>query len=90
MEIRNVEKLYLQFFSAQNDGMHLELCMGDSEGKLVKGEPYPIVTIRADKGDLSKFVIYSEIGPISIPLAEIERAIELAKVEVHSEEYYDK
>lgn len=64
--------------------------MGDSDGKLIKDDPYPIVTIRADQGDVKKFVIYSEVGPISVPLAEIERAIERAKVEVHSEEYYDK
>jgi hypothetical protein len=87
---RTVENLYLQRFSCTEDGMHLELCIANSEGKLdTNSKPYPIVTIRADEGDQRKFVIYSSDGPISIPLSEIKKAISVAEEEVHSEEFYD-
>ncbi len=84
-----IEKLYLQRFSCVDDGMHLELCIAKSNGELnTSARPYPLVTIRADKGDQRKFVIYAENGAISVPLIEIENAIKVAQEEVHSEEYY--
>ena len=69
--------------------MHLEICKADDAGKLLHGDPYPIITIRADEGDDIKFVVYSDAGTVSIPLGEVERAITRAKEEVHSEEFYD-
>ncbi|WPL11410.1 MULTISPECIES: hypothetical protein [Thiorhodovibrio] len=70
--------------------MHLELCIAKPTGELdTTAQPYPIVTIRADKGDERRFVIYGENGPVSIPIGEIEAAIAMSKEEVHSEAYYD-
>ena len=85
-----IERLYIQRFSCVGDGMHIELCIGVPDGKFAKlDKPYPIATIRADKGDERRFVFYTEDGPISVPLVEIERALMIAREEVHSEEFYD-
>ena len=87
---RYIERLYLHKFSCTNDGMHLEICIRDSADELATNEwPYPIATIRADKGDNRRFVFFTESGPISVPLEEIEKVIMIAKEEVHSEDYYD-
>lgn len=86
-EIR-LEKVYLQRFSASDDGMHLEICQADEFGKPIDSEPDPLVTIRADTETQFKFVIYSDVGTISIPLEEIERSIAYAKQVVHSEGFY--
>jgi len=86
----NLEKVYLQRFSAISDGMHLEICQADVAGKKATDAALePLITIRADEGDDLKFVIYTDFaGAISIPLSEIERAIAIAKQEVHSEDFY--
>lgn len=84
-----LSKIYLQRFSAVGDGMHLELCQADDLGNIVEEESDPIITIRADSGDDLKFVVYSDSGIVSIPLSEIERAIKVAKEEVHSEDFYN-
>ena len=68
--------------------MHHALCKADNDGRLSEATQ-PIVTIRADVGDHLEFVIYADTGVIGVPLSEIERAIALAKQEVHSEDFYD-
>jgi hypothetical protein len=79
------KSVYLQLASISGDGMILEIHLGtDSSG------PYPIAWIRADEGDDRKFEVETPAGTLSVPLAEIERAIETAKEEVHSEDYYDR
>ena len=76
--------------SCTGDGMHLELCIADANGKCEEtSDSFPIATIRADKGDQRKCVFYSDHGPVSVPLCELADAIRVAEQEVHSEEYYD-
>ena len=58
---KHIERLYIQRFSCVGDGMQIELCIGVPDGKLASNEgPYPIATIRADKGDKRRFVFYTE------------------------------
>ena len=84
-----LSKVYLQRFSAVEDGMHLEIYKADPSGKSASGEPYPIVTIRADASDDLQLGILLDGDTVSIPLSEIERALAVAKEKVHSEEFYD-
>ncbi len=82
--------MYLQVASIHGDGMHLELCMGDDSGELIEGDPYPVMSIRADDEDSKELIVYTASGNLSIPLAEVEKAIEYAKQEVHCESFYDE
>lgn len=85
-----VEKLYLQRCGISGDGMHLELCIAKADGRLDEAaQPHPLATIRADSGDERKFEFYTNQGTVSVPLEQIEKAIEMAKQVVHSEDYYD-
>ncbi len=84
----HLKKIYSQLCSITDDGMHLEVLPANDDGSPIHSAP-ELITIRADKGDARKFVVYSYSGEmISIPLSEIERAITLAKQNVHSEDFY--
>ena len=89
MRILELQKIHVQRFSCHDDGLHLELCRADQNGNLDEGPPYPLATIRADKGDQRTFEFISGKTLISLPLSELERVIDIAKQEVHSEDYYD-
>ena len=89
-DARHIPRLYVQLASICGDGMNVELCMGDHDGNLVDGDPYPIMWIRADDEDMKLLVVMTDAGAISMPLSEVERAIDIAKQEVHCESYYDE
>lgn len=84
-----ISNLYLQVASVTGDGMNLEMCNGTPDGKLSDYGPYPIAWFRADIKGQIKFVIETSSGIVSLPLSELERAIQAAKKEVHGEDYYE-
>ena len=85
----DVPKVYLQIVSATGDGMNLEMCAGTPDGRLSAQGPYPIAWFRADVEGEVKFVLETHKGTVSLPLSELERAIQIAKKEVHCERFYD-
>jgi len=84
-KVVETDNVYCQLASIVGDGMILEIYPGRDSSA-----PYPIAWIRADAGDARRFEVETPNGTISVPLHEIELAIESAKVEVHSEDYYDR
>ncbi|MEO0600536.1 MAG: hypothetical protein AAF211_03815 [Myxococcota bacterium] len=88
-EVRKVPRAYLQLFSASDDGMNLELCMADEQGRRVADGPYPLLTFRAETEGMLSVVFEFPDGPVELPLSELERAIAAAKEDVHSESFYD-
>lgn len=86
---RSVPSAHIQYASASGDGMHVELCMGGAKGQLLGGDPYPVVLFRADREGEITWVVGGPGQAVELPLPELERAIEIAKKEVHCEEYYD-
>ena len=79
---------YIELASVAGDGTNVEICCGTQDGKLSYDGPRPVAWFRSDvEGDI-KFVIETPDAIVSLPLAELERAIEVAKAEVHSESFY--
>ena len=70
--------------------MTLELIEADGSGEETKGGLYPAATIVADDEEVQWLEIYPAEGSVRIPLAEIIKAIELAKEGVHGEKHYDQ
>ena len=86
---RKITRLYLQWASVTDEGMTLELIEADESGDIVEGGLYPAATIVADDDETQWIEVYSEEGPVRIPLSELMKAIELAKEGVHGESHYD-
>ncbi len=63
--------------------------MGGEKGQLLGGDPYPVVLFRSDREGEITWVVGQPGQAVELPLPELERAIEIAKKEVHCEEYYD-
>ena len=61
-----------------------------------EGAPYPegdgklVAAFRAEADGAERMVFFTEEGRAKVPIEEIERAIAVAKREVHSEDYYDR
>lgn len=82
--------VYCQLASISGDGMWLEIYLADASGRMNSARQYPMACIRADAGDDRKFEVMTPEGTYSVPLYEMELAIEAAKEDVHSEDYYDR
>ena len=87
---RTIPRLYFQWASAMDEGMTLELVEADESGEVAEGGLYPAATIVADDDETQWLEIYPEGGNVRIPLAEIVKAIELAREGVHGERHYDR
>lgn len=87
--IFEASNVYLQLASMSGDGMWLEIWLATPSGKMDLDRQHPIAYIRADEGDNRKFEVMTPEGTYSVPLSTIEQAIEVAKEDVHSEDYYD-
>jgi hypothetical protein len=81
----HVDQVPLELASVSGDGMRLEICAPDGYGGI--GES--VACFRADDEGAVKFVVYTQRGELSFPLSELERAIEIARAEVHCESFYD-
>ena len=90
LKVKRIPRICIQKVSIVGDGMHVEFCMGNEAGKLIEGDPYPIMSVRADSESSKHVIVYTDAGNISIPLNELERAIRYAKEEAHCESYYDE
>jgi hypothetical protein len=84
------EKVYLQFISCSGEGLQMEILAGGSNGEFIFHRPQAVARILADDNEVRWFEIYTPEGPVRFPLAEIERAIEAGKPDVHGEAWYDK
>jgi len=84
----DVATAHIQLCSATGDGMNCEMCCGTPDGKLSDVGPYPIATFRSDIEGQIKFVVETPEGIVSLPLPELEKAINVAKREVHCEGFY--
>ena len=85
-----VATAYLQFTSPTGDGFQLEICAGTEAGDLQPDIPTPLATILSDNAETRWVEFYTTTGPVRIPLAELERAIQVAKADVHGEAWYDR
>ena len=74
------------------DGMNVEVMATGRDGRRYPdGEGKLVAAFRAEADEAVRVVLFTEDGDrVEVPVEEIERAIELAKSEVHSEEYYDR
>lgn len=80
MSARFFPKASLVPASIPDDGMHVELHAG---GAAI------VATFGPDPDGSIRVVFHTALGDLALPLAEVERAIEFAKREVHDEAYYD-
>jgi hypothetical protein len=85
-----VERVYLQFSSDTGEGLQLEVCKANARGDLNALDPSPIAVVSADASEKLWFEFNTLKGPVRVPLTEMERALEIAKSEVHSEAWYQK
>jgi len=69
----------------------LELIAADDNGTaLTNGVTYSVATIRADESDETLLLeIYTEEGIVQIPVSELQRVLNMAAGEVHSEHWYE-
>ena len=74
------------------DGMNVEVMATGRDGRLYpESEGKLVAAFRAESDEAVRVVLFTEQGDrVEVPIEEIERAIALAKSEVHSEEYYDR
>ncbi len=84
----DVATAYIQLVSPTGDGVNCEMCCGTPDGKLSDAGPYPIAWFRSDIEGQIKFVVATPEGIVSLPLPELENAIQIAKREVHCESFY--
>lgn len=84
----DVATVHIQLVSANGDGMNCEMCCGTPDGKLSDVGPYPIALFRSDVEGQIKFVVETSEGVVSLRLPELEKAIQIAKTEVHCESFY--
>jgi len=83
--------IQIQSLGTPDQGKQLELVVVDENGNPKNDICYPLAAVLADAADESLwFEIYTEQGPIQIPLSTIQHAIEKALTEVHSETWYEK
>lgn len=79
--LKMVETVMLQRFSAVADGMHFEVVVS-------KEKPEPLISFREDEDHGMQVILHLNDGGIAFPLAELERAIAFAREEVHKESFY--
>ena len=75
--------------SVHEDGMHVEVHAGDRDAEPLPNGFQPVVaTFRSEvEGEIR--VAFDVVGAIvEIPLSELERAIAVAREEVHAESFY--
>ncbi|WP_028103996.1 hypothetical protein [Pseudoduganella violaceinigra] len=78
---RLLANIMLQRFSASEDGMHVELLES-------KDSPQPLITFREDEALGMQVLLHIQDGDLAFALADLERAIEFAKLEVRKESFY--
>jgi hypothetical protein len=88
-KITDIAKARLQVVSTTGDGMNVEICGEADNRRFNDGSLNPIAWFRADIEGEIKFVVSTPQGLVAVRLEELERAIECAKLEVHSEGYYE-
>ena len=72
--------------SSVDEGMQLMII---PTGDAINGVLWPLATILADEVDERLFLeIYTEVGPVRIPLDQIQPALDAAPGQVHSERWY--
>ncbi len=78
-------KTEILFLGTQDQGKQLAINFSNSTTS------YDVLTILADEGNESLWVeLIVENKLVQIPIEVVEKAIELAKEEVHSESWYEK
>ncbi len=77
-----LDAIKLQYFSATEDGMHVELVQS-------MDNPEPLITFREDESLGMQVLLHLHGRDLAFPLSELERAIAVAKQEVHKESFYD-
>jgi hypothetical protein len=85
-----IERVYLQFSSDSGEGLQMEICKATARGDLNALDPKPVAWITADHNEKLWLEFGVGAGKMRLPLTEIERALEIAKSEVHSEAWYQK
>ena len=85
-----VATAHLQFTSPTGDGFQLEICAGNEAGDLHPDIRTPLATVLSDNAERRWVEFYTTSGAVRIPLAELERAIQVAKPDVHGENWYDR
>lgn len=84
------ESAFLQFTSCNGEGLQLEILAGGPEGTYLPKHPEAVARILADDTEVQWFEFTTPLGEYRLPLSEIERAIEVAKADVHGEAWYDR
>ena len=81
MKETHLNKLYLQIASSSGEGMQVEACNPNNKS--------PLISFSSKIEGEILVEIYNGKENITFPLNELEKAISTAKIEVHSEEFYD-
>ena len=84
-----VQKAYLQFVSCTGEGMQVEILAGSNAGEFLPDRLMAIARIIADDSESLFFEFFTPEGSVRMPLSEVERAIGVAKTDVHGEAWYD-
>jgi hypothetical protein len=87
---RAVRKIGVQLASISGEGMTAEIIELDDTGEIAETGLYPAVTILEDDGGKKWIELYTEQGPVRIPLPSFLAAIRECESEVHNESYYDQ
>ena len=81
-----ISSLQTQWASITGQGITLELWSAATP----EAEAIHLATIVADEDERLFFETYKENSPLRIPLSELQTAIDLARNDVHGENYYGK
>lgn len=79
---RVVDKLYLQYCGTSDDGLHLEMVQADADGNHTYAEPYPLASICTNRTGEFYLHLHTDFGQVKVRLAEVERAIAIAREEI--------
>jgi hypothetical protein len=82
-------RTYLQFVGTVDQGLQLEVLPAGVNGQPLGADA--LITVLGDGTDRLWVQLYDVSGIlVRIPLADLERAIESAKTEVHGEAWYER
>lgn len=83
------EEVDIVIASVSDDGMHVEAHAGGRDAKPLPNGFHPLIaTFRSEEEGKIRVAIEVVGATVEVPLEELERAIAVAREEVHAESFY--
>jgi hypothetical protein len=87
--MRTIKKFYLQFVATVDQGKQMEILEADEKGDEIPYGLKPVAMFVADENGDLMLQLFHRDGTVQLPVAEMEKAIAVAKREVRNEAFYE-